>query len=176
MIALVLAAAVATPWAVPLNTDKAEIRRTVIRRHGASTRGDRIIIHGNFALVAGRSEGAPVRDGLHFSRSSWQVVCSFGSAMPTQAQLTRECRFPATVAFELAANENAQTAVERGDFQTAVIAETHAFASARGPDRDQERARLQLLNQLNNRMRTGMITRAQAIQQWNQFRYSWMLP
>lgn len=176
MIALIFAAALASPPAVPLNTDKAEIRREVTRRHGADTRVDRVIIHGNFALASGQSGPAEVRDGLQFSRSAWHVVCSFGSAVPTQSQLTHECRFPATVAFELAANERAQSAVERGDFQTAVIAQTRAFASAKGPDRDQERARLQLLNQLNNQMRTGMITRAQAIQQWNQFRYSWMLP
>lgn len=70
----------------------------------------------------------------------------------------------------------AQTSAERGEFSTAVIAQTRAFASAKGPDRDQERARLQLLNQRSEQMRTGRITRTQAIQQWNQFRYSWMLP
>lgn len=176
MLALILAAAVASPPAVAPNTTKAEIRRAITRRHGASTRVDRLIIHGGYALASGQSQSAPVRDGLHLSRNTWRVVCSFGSAVPSQSQLMRDCGFPAMVAFEIAANESAQSAAERGDFQTAVIAQTHAFASAKGPDRDQERARLQLLTQLNNQMRTGMITRTQAIQQWNQFRYSWMLP
>ena len=67
-------------------------------------------------------------------------------------------------------------AAQHGDFGMATIAEERAFAAAKGPDRDSERARVQLLRQLNEQMRTGLISRRQAIQKWNEFRLSWLLP
>lgn len=175
MFALVLVAALTTPPDATLETDRASIRRIVQQQRGTSTRVDRVIIHGEYALAAGRSPAGTTIDGLHFTHGGWHVTCRLQSE-PSPTELMARCGFPAGIAAEISANEAAQTSAERGEFSTAVIAQERAFASSKGPDRDQERARLQLLNQLNEQMRTGRITRAQAIQQWSQFRYSWMLP
>lgn len=175
MVALVLAGALtAQPHAAP-QADRTEIRQIVQRRHGASTRVNRIIIHGGYALAAGRSSAGAAIDGLRFTHSGWRVVCSLRSE-PSPTDLMSRCGFPAGIAAEISADESAQISAESGQFTTAVIAQERAFASATGPDRNQERARFQLLHQLSEQIRTGRITRAAAIQQWNQFRYSWMLP
>lgn len=174
MLALVFAAALTAPPAGTLENDRSSIRR-IVQQQDASTRVDRVIIHGEYALAAGRSPAGTTIDGLYFTHSGWRITCRLRSE-PSPTDLMSRCAFPAGIAAEIAANEAAQTSAERGQFSAAVIAQTRAFATAKGPDRDQERARLQLLNQLNEQMRTGRITRAQAIQQWSQFRYSWMLP
>lgn len=174
MLAFVLAAALTTPPSPALDTDRTTIRRIVQQQHG-STHADRIIIHGEYALAAGRSPAGTTLDGLRFTHSGWHITCRL-QAEPSPTDLMSRCGFPAGIAAEISANESAQTSAERGQFSTAVIAQTRAFASAKGPDRNQERARLRLLNQLNEQMRTGRITRAQAIAQWSQFRYSWTLP
>ena len=175
MIAVVLAAALAAASPAP-PADRAAIQQSVARAHGGAVIIDRIIVHGTYALASGHAAAAPARDGLHFLRGAWKVMCSFGSAVPTPAQLRRECGFPTAVAVEISSDESAATSAQSGDFAPAVIAQTYAFQAAVGPDKDQERARLQLLQRLNEQMRTGQITRAQAIRQWSQFRYSWALP
>jgi hypothetical protein len=96
---------------------------------------------------------------------------------PLATQLKSMCGFPQATAIEISADEGTQAAVARGDFGMATIAQVRAYNfSVKGPDRDRERARVQLLHQLSEQMRTGAITRAQAIARWNQSTYSWMLP
>lgn len=175
MIGVVLAAALAAASPAPA-ADRSAIQHAVARAHGGTVAIDRIVVHGTYALASGHTAAAPSRDGLHFLRGSWRVMCSFGSAVPTPAQLRRACGFPTAVAVEISSDESAATSAQRGNFAPAVIAQTHAFQAAIGPDKEQERARLQLLQRLNEQMRTGQITRAQAIRQWSQFRYSWALP
>lgn len=172
---LTLIAALGAPTKGTLDVDRAAIAQIVLQRHGASAHLERIIIHGGYALAAGRTSTGPVRDGLHLTHGGWRIVCSFRSA-PTAEQLGTNCGFPAGIATEVVMNESAQAAVQQGNFTTALSEEKRAFASASGPDRDQERARVQLLHQLGEGMRTGTMTRAQAIRKWNEFRFSWMLP
>lgn len=174
MIAALLSAAIAASNP-PAPADRTAIRHAVARAHNGAVTLDSIIVHGTYALASGHTATAPARDGLHFLRGTWKVMCNFGSAVPTPAQLRRECGFPTAAAVEISSDESAAASAQSGNFAPAVIAQTYAFQAARGPDKEQERARLQLLQRLNEQMRTGQITRAQAIQQWNQFRYSWSL-
>lgn len=164
--ALVVAAAV--------DINRAAIQHVVLERHtGEHVRI--LIIHGDYALASGTSPDGPVHDGLILTRAGWHVACTF-SPVPSATQLQSACKFPEAPATQLSASLAAQMAAQKGDFGTATIAETRAFATIRGPERDSERARVQLLHQLNEQLRTGMITRQQAIQRWNEFRLSWLLP
>lgn len=169
-----LLASLSTAPKSPVDLDRLAIKHVVAERrpdeHVVS-----VIMHGAYALASGRANGASVHDGLHLLRPGWAVVCSFAAA-PTPAQLQSACRFPQTVAVELSSNLAAQLAAQSGDFGIATIAQERAFASAKGPDREPERARVQLLHQLNEQMRTGLITRQQAITRWNEFRLSWFVP
>lgn len=172
-----LAAAIAaapSPPAVHPDVDRAAIRHVVSQRN-ASARVDAIIVHGDYAIASGTSSGGALINGLHLATSGWQVVCNFESP-PSPSELTDRCGFPIAVSNELAANEAAQASVQKGDFAHAATSEKKAYASAQGPDKDQEAARAQYLAQLNEQMRTGAITRQQGIQAWSQFRYSFMLP
>lgn len=175
MLTIVLAAALTSPHGT-LDASRGAILQTVAQRQGASAHVERIAVHGNYALAGGRLSSAPFIDGLHRSQSAWKIVCTMRS-QPMPTQLVSRCRFPQSIAVVLSADDATETAAERGDFGLATIAQVRAYNwSAKGPDREQERARLQQLRLLNEQMRTGMLTRAQAIQKWNQFRYSWALP
>lgn len=169
-----LAAAPSVQRAPATDLALTEIRRAVVARH-PSAHVEAIIIHGNYAIANARSASGVVIDGLHLTRDAWKIACTFQSP-PTASEVKNQCGFPAAVASEIAANESAQFAVQKGDFSSAATAEKRAYASASGPERDRERARAQYLTILSERMRTGLITRAQGIQAWSAFRYSWTLP
>lgn len=134
-----------------------------------------VIVHGGYALASGRTPAGTVHDGLRQSRGGWRIVCSFTAPLPA-SELQKKCGFPSGIAAEMQADLAAQNAAQTGDFSTAAAAQQRAYMSASGPERDDERARVQLLTRLNDQLRLGMITRQQAIQQWNQFRLSWALP
>ncbi len=124
----------------------------------------------------GAYPNAPFFTGLRLTHGTWRVACTLQSE-PLPPALISHCGFPQAVAIEVSADEATQAEVQRGQFGLATIAQVRAYNfSLKGPDRDQERARVQLLHVLNEQMQSGMITRAQAIQRWNQFRYSWSLP
>jgi hypothetical protein len=95
--------------------------------------------------------------------------------MSTEA-LQRGCGVPSAVAMHLAADEPVNLMASRGDFSAASSMQQTFVTSQPAPMTETERARLQQLRVLNQQMQTGQITRAQAIQQWNSFRYSWALP
>lgn len=172
--AALLVASMSTSPKTSAALDRLAIKHVVVARRPAEHVVS-VITHGAFAVASGTTNGASVHDGLHLIRPGWTVVCSF-SAAPSATQLQSACRFPQAIAVELSADLAAQMAAQSGNFGLATIAQERAFASARGPDRDSERARAQLLHQLNEQMRTGLITRQQAIQRWNEFRLSWLLP
>ena len=176
VIAFALLAALASPATSSANGDRAAIAHAVTQRHSGE-RVAAVFVHGNYALVTGRSSaGRPVNDGLRLTRGGWHVACTLSSE-PLPTKLRSQCRFPQAVAIELSANEATQRAAEQGQFGLATIAQARAYNwSVKGPERDDERARLQLLHQLGEQMRTGMISRQQAIQKWNEFRLTWALP
>jgi len=176
MIALALSVILAAAPAAAPDTNRNAIVQAVRRHSGASTRVDHVIMHGNYALAAVNAGAGSVFDGLRFSGNGWRVSCTVKSE-PLPTQLKSMCGFPQAIAIQISADEGTQAAVARGDFGMATIAQVRAYNfSVKGPDRDQERARVQLLHQLSEQMRNGTITRAQAIARWNQSTYSWMLP
>lgn len=176
MIAIALSFTLAAAMGGSPDTARTAIVEAVRQHSGPSTRVDHVITHGNYALAAVRAAAGSSFDGLRFSGNTWRVVCTVKSE-PLPTQLKSMCGFPQATAIEISADEGTQAAVARGDFGMATIAQVRAYNFAvKGPDRDQERARVQLLRQLSEQMRTGTITRAQAIQRWNQSSYSWMLP
>jgi hypothetical protein len=176
MIPLALSLVLAAAPAGTADANRSAIVQAVQQKNGASARVDHVITHGNYALAAVRAADGSVFDGLRYSGSTWRVVCTMRSE-PLPTQLKSACGFPQATAIQISADEGTQAAVARGDFGMATIAQVRAYNfSVKGPDRDQERARVQLLHQLSEQMRTGAITRAQAIQRWNQASFSWMLP
>lgn len=175
VIAFALLAALASPAASSANADRPAIAHAVTQRHSGEHVAA-VFVHGNYALVTGRTAGGPVNDGLRFSRGSWHIACTLNSE-PLPTKLRSQCGFPQAVAIELSANEATQRAAEQGQFGLATIAQARAYNwSVKGPERDDERARLQLLHQLSEQMRTGMLSRQQAIQKWNEFKLTWALP
>lgn len=170
-----LLAVLNAPASAAVDVDRPAIARAVTQRHHGE-RVETVIVHGNYALASGRTSAGLIHDGLRLTRAGWRIACTLRSE-PLPTQLRSQCGFPQAVAIELSANEATQRAAERGEFRLATIAQVRAYNwSVKGPERDDERARLQLLHQLNEQMRTGMITRQQAIQKWNEFRLTWTLP
>ncbi len=174
--ALALIAALTTPAPkATVDIDRMAIAHVVTERNPGEHVTIVIVHDAEYAIASGHSPSGPMHDGLRLKNTGWRIVCAF-SAVPASKQLASKCEFPATVANEMAANLAAEVAAQSGDFNMATIAEERAFASAKGPERDSERARVQYLTILNEQMRTGMITRQQAIQKWGEFRFSWALP
>lgn len=169
-----LLAALNAPAKAAVDIDRSAITHVVTERH-PSSHVDDIVLQGNYALAHGRSPAGPIYEGLELMRSGWRVVCSFKVA-PTSSELASSCGFPAGIASAVASSQTAQALAERGEFERALTLEKRAYASVTGPARDTERARVQFLTMLNDRMRLGLVTRQQAILQWNEFRYSWALP
>lgn len=171
LIAAALSLALATP--APPSSQRDEVRRTVLARHGQRTDIYSILIKGSYALVQGKS----LHEGLQNERGAWHIVCTLDPGTAQPAQLQQRCKFPLAIAEVMSVEEPVNVAAAQGQFSTAAAAEQKAYASAStGPIHDSERARLQLLTQLNEQMRVQAITRDQAIQQWSQLRYSWSLP
>jgi hypothetical protein len=148
------------------------VQQAVAQRHGSETRLTSVLISGRFAVV--RGEG--VHEGLRFSGNGWHVVCELGPGVSNSNALKRRCGFSAAAAMELSADEVANTAASAGEFTTAVSAERRAYRFAPPLLRAPEAARLQMLNQLNQQMQFGQITRAGAIRKWNELRFSLYLP
>lgn len=171
--ALALAAVTSSPMP-RAHDDRAAVAHAAVQRHPGERVGT-VILHGSYAYAIGTMPRRAIHDGLHLGPNGWRVVCTFAAA-PSATQMQSQCGFPAGIAAEFSANVAAQTAAQSGHFTTALHAEERAYLSAVGPARDDERARVQLLHQLAEQMRTGAITRSQAIQKWNQFTLTWALP
>ena len=155
--------------------NRAAITYVITQLHGSRTRINSLVVVDNYALVWGSHAGTQFYDGMKLRTAGWHVACSTGQAVPSAPHLARACGFPADVALRLVDEQGANMAAEHGLFDKAVIAETtaHNASHTTSPfERNQERARLQLLNQLKLQMQLGQITRAQAIQRWNQFQIS----
>jgi hypothetical protein len=162
---------IAAAPAPPMSTRDA-VRAAVIARYGEHTQIYSILVKGPYALA----QGTNVHDGLQQVDGQWQIVCELPNGSVQVTTLQSRCGFPQATAAVLSVEEPINFAAGQGNFAVAKTVEKRAFASATGPQREFDRARLQLLTQLDLQMRTQHITRAQAMQQWNQLRYSWALP
>lgn len=150
---------------------KSAVRKAVIARHG-QTRIDSILIKGHYALVHGNGFHDVLR---REPNGSWTIVCDMSHTMPAANVLQSRCGVPADIATQLAAEEPANLLAGQGQFTAAVAAEQKVFASATGPQREQDRVRLQQLRVLNQQTQLQQITREQAIQKWNRLQFSWAL-
>lgn len=168
--ALVVALSTAAP--VPATSTRDAVRQAVLSQHGSRTQIYSILIKGSYALVQGKG----LHEGLEYARGRWRAVCELPEGTAAPATLQQRCGFPTTVATLMSVEEPVNVAASQGQFTVAVTAERQAFASATGPVRDSDRARLQLLTQLQEQMRVQAITREQAIARWSQLQISWSLP
>jgi hypothetical protein len=148
------------------------VRAAIVARHGPRMHIYSILVKGPYALA----QGSNIHDGLHKTSAGWQVVCQLPNGAVQVTTLQRRCGFPANVAAILSVEEPINFAASQGNFSAAKAVEQRAYASATGPQREIDRARLQLLTQLDLQMRLQTITRDQAMRQWNSLRYSWALP
>jgi|GEM_PF-5979108 len=172
--ALVLAATSSAPFSVShvSKVNRAAITYVVNQHYGTHTYVRSIAVADSYALVWGTRGAMPFYDGLLLHKSGWWISCAAGQAPPSAAHLQTACGFPRTAAVELTEEQNANIAATRGDFGLAVIAEVRAHNAvqrASAFEQTQERGRLQLLQRLKVQMQLGQITRAQAIQRWNEF-------
>ncbi len=157
----------------PVMSTRDAVRAAVIARHGPRTQVYSILVKGPYALA----QGTNFHDGLKQSSGHWHIVCQLPNGSTQISLLQSRCGFPVNIAEVLSVEEPINFAAGQGNFSAAEAMERRAFASAGGaPMSDSERARMQLLTQLDLRMRLQQITRQQAIQQWSQLRYSWSLP
>jgi hypothetical protein len=163
---------IAAPQPPPMST-RDMVRAAVIARHGARTQVYSILVKGPYALA----QGTTFHDGLKQSNGHWQIVCQLPNGSTQVAMLQSRCGFPVNAAEILSVDEPINFAAGQGNFSAAKAMEHRAYATAGGaPMNDSERARMQLLTQLDQQLRLQTITRSQAMQQWNQLRYSWSLP
>ena len=153
--------------------DRAAIQAAEDQQHSAPTRLTSVLISGGYAVARGTGG---IHDGLLLTPGGWRVVCRLGAGLPSAGTLKRKCGFSLSAAFQLAADEMANAAASQGEFTSAVRSERIAYHFAPAPMRPSESARLQLLNQLNQQMEIGQITRANAIRKWNELRLSVYLP
>jgi hypothetical protein len=121
-----------------------------------------------------RADG--VHDGLKQTKGGWHIVCSLGAGVPTAKMLERECGFSSAAAMQLTADEAVNAAAGQGDFSSASKYEKAALQSVAAPLKPSEAARLQMLNELNQQMQIGQISRSDAIRKWNEVRLSVFLP
>lgn len=156
--------------------DRRAIQHVVEERFGPKTHVSSVLLKGQYALARGTMDGAPLQEGLKLEHSGWRITCTLGATPATDSVLISKCEFPAEIAEVLSAQAAADTAISHGDFSTAAAEEKRAYKESKGPSVNDERARVQLLQQLNEQMRTGMITRQQAILKWSEFRLTWALP
>jgi hypothetical protein len=157
----------------PAMSTRDMVRAAVIARHGPRTQLYSILVKGPYALA----QGTNFHDGLKQSNGHWQIVCQLPNGTTQVAMLQSRCSFPVNVAEILSVDEPINFAAGQGNFSAAKSMEQRAYATAGGTHMsDSERARMQLLTQLDQQMRLQTITRTQAIQQWSQLRYSWSLP
>lgn len=173
---LPLLLALALPPSVPhVTPESVTIAHAVQRAHAGGAIVTSVLVSGNDAVVRGRDRG-PIHQGLIRRNGRWQIVCTLRAGAASAAQLERACGFPAASARQLAGDEAVNAAAAGGDFTRAQRLEQATFAVAGPAMRPAEAARLQLLRRLADQLRMGMITRQQAISQWNQVRISVFLP
>jgi len=156
--------------------DRQAIAQVAVERHGAGTRLSSILISGPFAVVRGASPAGAIHEGLRLGRSGWRIVCDIGPQSATVAVLLQRCGFAAQRAGQLAADEAVNEAAARGAFAAAVAPAQKAYSFSLPATQKAEAARVQLLQQLNQQIRIGQISRADAIRKWNEMRFSWFLP
>jgi hypothetical protein len=164
MMVLLLAATTAVPPAVAY--DRAAIGRIVGKPLTS------VLIVGSAAIA--RAQG--VHDGLKRTSGGWRVACRLGRGTSPARVLQTSCGFSKQAAAELAADESANAAASAGQFTIASTSERHAYQFAQASVKPAEAARLQLLNRLAHEMQMGEINRSQAIEQWNQLRFTFFLP
>ncbi len=172
---VLLLAATPMPSHASLAADRAAITRAITQLYGSPVHITGRFISGDFA-IARLAELPSVRYGLKRLGDHWTIACRLDTS-PTTAQVLRNrCGFGAKPAEQLAADEQTNVAAANGNFSTAARTEQTALRAAAPGTTASEAARLQLLNSLNNQMNLGMISRANAIQQWNQLRFSFFVP
>lgn len=172
--ALVLTLILGAQTTVPM--DRQAISHAAVQRHGAGTKLSSILISGPFAVIRGTSASGAVHEGLRFERGGWRIVCDLGPQSPSADALMRQCGFSQQRALQLAADEAVNVAAASGRFAAAVAPAQRAYAFSLPATQKAEAARVQLLQQLNQQMRIGQISRADAIRKWNEMRFSWFLP
>ena len=172
LLATLVAIATIPPSSSAWTAYKPAVRQAVLAEHGRQVHIDSILIKGSYALV----HGTGFHEVLQRSGKSWKPMCDLTHTAPTVNALESRCRVPATIATQLALEEPANLLAARGQFTAAITAEQVAIASATGPQRENDRVRLQQLRILNQQMQLQQITREQAIQRWNQLQFSWALP
>lgn len=151
------------------------IARAETAWHGPGTHITSTAVAGNYAVARGSRKGVEIHDGLKRGASGWTVVCRLGKHDSAPA-IQRDCGFPQALAHELASAEAANVAAERGDFTTAVQMERDAQTHASPALRAVENARASRLAYLNAQMSAGLMTRDQAMKQWNRLELGFPLP
>lgn len=171
LLSIILAAATASPSSSAWTAEKPAVRAAALRAFPKANI-ESILIKQHYALVAGKG----IHAVFHKSRARWSAVCDLQRTTMTQQRLQTQCGVPGSTAAQLASDEPINMLVAAGNFSTAISAQQQLAGSAPPTLSVSEAARLQELRTLNQQMQTQQITRAQAIQQWNQFQYSWALP
>ncbi len=131
-----------------------------------------ILIKQSYALVSAKGFKAVLRRGPQ----GWSVTCELNTTTISAQALQSSCGVPGAVAGRLAADEPINVLANEGNFRSAATAQQQIVTGASAPESPTEIVRLQQLNMLDTEMRLQQITRGQAIQQWSQLQYSWLLP
>lgn len=177
MIALAALILAAAGGAQPAQSaDRTAITAAAIARHGPHSQLDSVFVSGDFAVIRGTSGTAAFHDGLRRGGSAWHVTCALREAAPSSTTLARQCGFSQPASIQLAADDSANLAAEKGDFSRAAASEQKALQFASPESREVEAQRAQLLSTLNQQMNLGQISRPDAIQKWNEMRFSFYLP
>jgi hypothetical protein len=151
---------------------KPAVRKAIEERYGRNVRIDSVLVKGQYAVARGNNFHA----GLKLTGDTWHITCELTGGPFSATVLTQRCGFPSTVATQLAAEEPINLMASQGNFHSAAGAEQQLYTTATGPAREEAHVRYQTLTRLDTEMRLQQITRDQAIQQWNQVRFSWSLP
>lgn len=171
LFAVLIAAATAAPNPSAWTAQKPAVTAAA-RRAYPNARINSVLVSRSYALVAGKGIHAVFRK----SESTWKLVCDLQRTTMTTDVLERSCGVPPAVAAHLAADEPVNLMANQGNFSAAYSLQQTLMSSPPAPVSEAESIRLQQLRVLNQQLQTGQITRAQAIQQWNSFQYSWALP
>lgn len=169
-LSLILASGVPAP-----TPESVAVAQAIQRAHPGHVAVTSVLISGNDAVARGHDPG-PVHQGLVHENGAWRIVCTLTNAPASAETLEQNCGFAASSAHRIAADEAVNAAAAAGNFSRAERLEQSTFSVGGTGMQPSESARLQLLRRLNNEMRMGIITRQQAIAQWNQVRFSVFLP
>ena len=166
-LAVVTVPASSSAWTAQKPAVQAAVLRTEPKAKISS-----ILVKREFALVSG--PGTHV--ALQKTNGTWRIVCHLPTGGVSAETLEGQCGIPAVDARHLAADEPINAMANSGQFTAAASAEESLVSTATPDMSETERARMQELHLLKKRLELQQITRAQAIQQWNQLQYSWALP